>query len=82
MTKRMKLSFSIEQILGLQDKLADKLAEQEKVAETIISSVQESYRSPEGLLSAEYRSPTLSSPGSDGFNDYSSDDGKQYTFSS
>ena len=58
MSKRMKLAFSIEEILGL------KAASEE--------------RGEIKPYSTEYPSPTISSPGSDSYLEYSSDDGKDY----
>lgn len=79
MAKRMKLSFSIDQILGLHESLQQEAAaEQNKDQETTRSSLKEErldLTSPDSRLTAEYRSPSLPSPGSDGFNDCS-DDGK------
>ena len=74
MAKRMKLSFSIDQILGLHETL-QKGAVEEKEERCSLKEERLDLASPDNRLTAEYRSPSLPSPGSDGFNDCS-DDGK------
>jgi hypothetical protein len=74
MAKRMKLSFSIDQILGLHETLKQEAVEEEK-GRCPLKEGRLDLTSPDNRLTAEYRSPSLPSPGSDGFNDCS-DDGK------
>ncbi|KAL5249808.1 hypothetical protein ACHWQZ_G018584 [Mnemiopsis leidyi] len=75
MAKRMKLSFSIDQILGLHETL-QKGAVEEKEERCSLKEERLDLASPDNRLTAEYRSPSLPSPGSDGFNDCSDDDFK------
>ena len=77
MAKRMKLSFSIDQILGLHETLKQEAAEEEK-ERCALKEERLDLTSPDNRLTAEYRSPSLPSPGSDGFNDCS-DDGKNHS---
>ena len=71
MAKRMKLSFSIDQILGLHESLQKEAAKEEERCS--LKEERLDLASPDNRLTAEYRSPSLPSPGSDGFNDCSDD---------
>ena len=79
MAKRMKLSFSIDQILGLHETLKQEAAEEDEKERCTLKEERLDLASPDmdNRLTAEYRSPSLPSPGSDGFNDCS-DDGKNF----
>ncbi|XP_063690195.1 retinal homeobox protein Rx-A-like [Bolinopsis microptera] len=78
MAKRMKLSFSIDQILGLHETLKQEAAEEDEKERCTLKEERLDLASPgmDNRLTAEYRSPSLPSPGSDGFNDCSDDDFK------